>query len=519
MNEDSEMRNLTSKSVFQKNSCNGQNNATKEAFGMHLLTSVLASCFIATTIVACGDSQLDEQTGPQDTQEQTQKTARGSQDSSTPAESNPLSLVKMIEFSGPEVEGFHNCFWVGPVSYETYNIAYPDEGAVYWGSNFQLPENASHLEIRGNYPNARYMSYNAYDKLSQPTDAILDADIVASTGANPFASDDKSGGSYIVNVVAGPAPSGERPGNTLYLGDPETRNTQLPLLLRIYVPAAGTDYTGGAGMPEVALVMNDGERLTGDAMCKAVNSPFPGSPDRKSPSVAMEESTYKNLVYGPGAPEGFPAKAEVEWLKFWGGAYSVSRHIPDRKFLETGIAGSAAGRLAKKAGFYSNTHNDYISTYVNEAFGEMVVLKGKMPRTPASGWDIASGEYDLRYWSLCSNESIVTTAYSDCIYDSNVVLDEDRNFTIVVSRAVNRPINAKAECGITWLDWGERGNGVGDASQSYLILRNMSGDDFQQSIQNVSSMASAEKDMGPYYPVTSYSSKADFEALGCLAAE
>ena len=41
------------------------------------------------------------------------------------------------------------------------------------------------------------------------------------------------------------------------------------------------------------------------------------------------------------------------------------------------------------------------------------------------------------------------------------------------------------------------------------------GDDFQQSIQNVSSMRSAEKDMGPYYPVSSYSSKLDFEAQGC----
>jgi hypothetical protein len=487
---------------------------------MNRLTSVLASCLIiAATIVACGDSQLDEKTGPQDTQEQTQKAARGSQYSSTPAESNPLSLVKMIEFSGPEAEGFHNCFWIGPVSYVSYNIAYPDEGAVYWGSNFQAPENASHLEITGNYPNARYMSYNAYDKLAQPIDAILDADIVASTGANPFSSDDKSGGSYIVNVVPGPAPSGERAGNTMYLGNAETLNTRVPLILRIYVPAAGTDYTGGAGMPEVTLVMNDGERLTGDAMCKAVNSPFPGSPDRKLPSIAMEETTYKDLVYGAGAPEGFPAIAEVEWVKFWGGAYLVSRHIPDRNFFEKAIAESAAGGLAKPAGFYSNKHNDYIGAYVNEAFGDMVVLKGKMPRTPAGGWDITSGEYDLRYWSLCSNESIVTTAYSDCIYDSNVVLDEDRNFTVVVSRAVNRPINARAECGVTWLDWGERGNGVGDASQSYLILRNMIGDDFQQSIQNVSSMASSEQDMGPYYPVTNYSSKADFEALGCNATE
>lgn len=486
---------------------------------MNRTTAVLASCFLAATLVACNDPGLNEQVEVKETQDATQSTVKASKQQPTLDTSNPLSLVKMIEFSGPEADGFHNCFWVGPVSSESYNIAYPDEGAVYWGTNFQLPENASHLEIAGKYPDARYISYNAYDKLTQPTDAILDTDIVASTGANPFASEDKSGGSYIVNVMPGSPPAGERADNTLYLGDPETLNTRLPLILRIYVPAAGTDYTGGAGLPDVTLITKEGDRLTGDAMCKAINSPFPGSLERKSPSVAMEEATYRELVYGTGAPQGFPAKAEVEWLKFWGGAYSVSRHIPDRNFLEAGIAGSAAGRLAKNVGFYSNTHNDYISAYVNEAFGDLVVLKEKMPRTPASGWDIVSGEHDLRYWSLCSNESIVTTAFSDCVYDSNVVLDADRNFTIVVSKATNRPVNATAECGVTWLDWGERGNGVGDASQGYLILRNMNGDNLAQSIQNVSSMASAEKDMGPYYPESSYSSVADFEALGCNGAE
>jgi len=37
----------------------------------------------------------------------------------------------MVEFSGPEAKGFHDCFWIGPVSFESYNMAFPDEGAVY----------------------------------------------------------------------------------------------------------------------------------------------------------------------------------------------------------------------------------------------------------------------------------------------------------------------------------------------------------------------------------------------------
>ena len=428
---------------------------------------------------------------------------------------DPLSLASLTSFTGPEEPGFHDCFWIGPVSYESYNIAYPDEGAVYWGAKFRLPDGASHLELDSAYPNARYMSYNAYDKLTQPTDALIDHEISPYEGANPFADNDKSGGRYKVSVYATQAPAEGRPENTLYLGDDEQRNDELPLVLRHYVPAEGTDFTGGAGMPEVALVMQDGSRRTGEAMCEALGSPAPESPERQVPSVIIEEETYAAHVYGPDAPPGFPALETPEWTKFWGGRMMMSQLLPDREYLEMAIAESAAGTLPKMSGFYANVHNDYILTYLSEEFGEIAVLRGKMPRTPANGWDITSDDYDLRYWSLCSNESMVTTRYSDCVYDSNVVLDDERDYTIVVSKARNRPANAVAECGVTWLDWGEQGDGFRDEKVTNLILRNMEGNKFAHSVQNVSSIAAAEDDMGPYFPVTNYSSKVEFESLGC----
>jgi len=439
----------------------------------------------------------------------------------SPAEKkfNPLSLLKMVEFSGPEAKGFHDCFWIGPVSFESYNMAYPDEGAVYWATRFQMPKDSSHLEIEGYYPNTRYFSFTTYDKDTQPIDALIDTEIVPVTGANPFAQADKSGGKYKLKVMAAQAPVTDRPANTLYLGEVASRNTELPLLLRHYVPAANSDFTGGAGIPQVSLVMNSGERLTGKAMCKAINSPAPGSTNRTVPSVVMPESSYKKLINDADAPVGFPASREAQWNKFWGGRVTVSKLLTDRVYLERAIADSAAGKLPKQSGFYANLHNDYISTLVNEAFGDLVVLRGKLPRTPARGWDITSTDFDMRYWSLCTNESLVTTRYSDCVYDSNVVTDAERNYTIVVSKAKNRPANARPECGITWLDWGASGDGVGDTKQGKLILRNMSGDGFKHSVQNIRSINSAKNDMGPYYPATTYYRKADFEALGCNIPE
>jgi len=427
---------------------------------------------------------------------------------------NPLTLIEMTRFGGFEAEGFHDCFWTGPVSYVSYNIAYPDEGAVYWGARFEMPEGASHLELEGNYPQARYFSFNTYDKLTQPIYALADVEIEANNGANPYTSADKSGGSYVVTVKAGEAPS-EREKNTLYLGSKERSNADLPLIWRLYVPEGGTDFTGDAGLPNVTLVMKDGSRHTGDTMCRMIGSPSPADGLRTFPTVVMKEEVYKSLVNSSEAPKGFPAIYPIEWTKFWGGDINIGRYIPGLEYSTKAYAEAEAGIRPKRSGFYANTHNDYLGAFINEAFGEILVLEGKMPRIPENGWDIASGEFDLRYWSLCTNEHIVTTKYTDCKFDNQVVLDEYRRFNIVISKKKNRPENARKECGMTWLDWGDNGDGAGDTTQGHLIIRNMLGNDFKHSIQNVKSPLSAEQDMDEYFPKSRYYSKADFEALGC----
>ncbi len=485
-------------------------------------TSLLTPVALAVLLAACGGDQqaTETQQKPADTSTAT-ATATANIDAATtskeaPAEVvNPAALVKLGEFRGEEAEGFHDCFWIGPVSYLSYNAAYPDEGAVYWMGSFQLPEGASHLEISGNYPQARYMSFNAYNKAHQPTDALIDREIAAFEGANPYSSADKSGGKYRIKVISEAAPTSDRPENTLYLGDAATRNDVLPLIMRVYIPENGTDFTGNAGIPDVSMVMKNGETLSGEAMCQAINSPKPVAGGRPLPSVTMDADVYNSLVNAPGVPEGFPARQPVEWTAFWGGQYDLGKLAPDRIITDKAIADSAAGTLPKQSGYYANTHNDYIAALINEDFGEVVVLKGTLPRTPNNGWDITSGEYDMRYWSICTNENIVTTRYAACVRDSNVITDEERQYTVVVSKAANRPANATADCGVTWLDWGEHGDGAGNTEQGHLIIRNMDADHFQYSMQNIKSMGSAEQDLGSYFPKTHYSSKAEFEALGC----
>jgi hypothetical protein len=64
------------------------------------------------------------------------------------------------------------CLWVGPVAFGQPNAGYPDEGVVYWYAEYQLPPGAK-LVLRGQFPQARYMSLNSYDADGRPTDGII----------------------------------------------------------------------------------------------------------------------------------------------------------------------------------------------------------------------------------------------------------------------------------------------------------------------------------------------------------
>jgi uncharacterized membrane protein len=121
------------------------------------------------------------------------------------------------------------------------------------------------------------------------------------------------------------------------------------------------------------------------------------------------------------------------------------------------------------------------------------------------------GTGQVRYWSMCAN--LPDTSVIECIQDEDVPVDKDGYFTMVVSRPVDRPENAKKECGTAWLPASENGNTV-------LVYRHMIPDDsFGEAIQKSQKDAEAQT-MGEYYPRGIYfKSAADFERLACRPGE
>jgi len=404
--------------------------------------------------------------------------------------------------------GSSSCFWRGPIDATHVNNAFPDTAVTYWTATISLPA-GSRLGITGEFPHSRSMSFNAYDGTGVATDHIDDVAIVPAKGStDPFLSGaDRNATRRTYHVtVLDQVPSGRTPPNTLSAGV-SGQNTQV-LIYRVYVPDKGKDATGGVGLPHVSVTLADGTVSTGSAMCEAVHAEKGFPPSQKFPLA-----TYLSLRDQPGQLPTFPA---LDPPVFWR-AFDVTA------LVACIYRGSCGGTPELSPGQYSNLDNAYVVAAVNRGFsaGPVLVLRGKMPTTPST-YDrnaVMRSGTQLRYWSLCQNESLATTRVGACLYDEQVPLDKDRNYTIVSSLPSDRPVNARAACGVGWIPWPTRGDGAGHQEDAMLIVRNMlPAPGFAAAIQDVSRPGRETQVMGSYLPVGRYTTKASFQALGCPPA-
>lgn len=420
--------------------------------------------------------------------------------------------------SGLSDEG--SCAWEVAIRSEQVNALYPDEAANYWVSILPLPPGAE-LEITGEFPHARYISFITYDPKVSPVDGLADVELAPDDGAtNPMldgadrTAEDRS---YTLRVVQGAVPAQREP-NTIYTmrGGDDAQATEplmsgaMAVAYRVYRTDLGTDVTGDVGLPRIAYVLPDGSRHE-----------VPECPDRTLPDTGLTEAIANagGAAVIPEIDEAAPP--EMEWRRYHNVASSFANN------LNNGITGPLfptvyeAGLQLPRGGYGENIHNAYAYTTASWTQGDVAVFRAKAPTVPQTfegqpvfgstgvdrDGDDEEDPAEVRYWSFCSTEQ--TTRFYGCLTDDQVPVDDDGYFTIVVSRASNRPANAVAECGVAWLP-------AGPLDRSVLIYRHMlPSADFEEAIQHIE-IGSEEADMGEYYPAGEYlSSASDFEALGC----
>jgi hypothetical protein len=420
--------------------------------------------------------------------------------------------------------GVRSCFWrYGPSSGDPYiNIAYPDAATFYWGAVFSVPQGAR-LHLEGRFPRARYISLISYDYRGAPLDAVADYLLRPVAGSiNPFVDGSDrttSARSYAIDVVNTPRPTPMRWGVHLK-GETRDRihapqqadNPQQQLQYRIYARDRNTDETGNGGLPEPVLTLSDGKVLRGTEACAAMRTSQPLVADLGA--LALPRQRLQELIeqgrqrLGPNAPATNPP------------TWSKTSQETSRFALYTGDFKVEPNVRLRDGSFYANLDNQYVRAFISRKFGEVWVMRAKAPTTPHTyqGNPKWSDAGDLRYWSWCSNQGFGTARVNACVFDEEVPVDAQGYYTLVMSRAADRPRNAMAECGVAWLPMADVGDGTGDPDLTILLMRQMLGaGEYKNALHGIFKQEDIEKGMGPYFPRGRYMSVSAFEtARPCL---
>ena len=244
-----------------------------------------------------------------------------------------------------------DCLWVGPAhSQGRFNVAFPDKGAVYWTATMSLPPGST-VTLDGQYPHARYMSFNAYDLKGDATASLADVSIAPDRGSrNPFVAGASRSGvhrAYSISVVPR-SPSRPMPRNTLEAGA-----GRQGLFYRVYLPDGGSGMTGGVGLPAAVLRLADGRVLSGAAACRVA-----GATRTPPPSQTFPRGTYDALRDRSSAPASFPAENPPVFHRVF--------NVP--ALVQCVFRSSCSADPVLAPGQYSNLDNAYAVAMVSRAF-------------------------------------------------------------------------------------------------------------------------------------------------------
>jgi hypothetical protein len=413
-----------------------------------------------------------------------------------------------------------------PRDYQNPNI-WGDKRPTYFVSQVKMPKGAK-ITIRGRYPHARYFKFALYHFVHDTYSALTGEDMAGwdiapdDESSNPFvvgADRTVEKRDYTVHIVAEDAPAkrADRARNTLYAGG---KGSPFQIIIRVYASDEGYDGAGlaladtpSSAGPAVTYEgeLADGSRLSAEEVVEKFAEPIGLAPALMpaDPWYALVNSKENDPSLDPSTA---PARKDPPWQVFRGMNISVGGAF---KTLEQQMK----IKLPKEAEAGADPTTVYIMAYLSRKFGSIYTFRAKMPTFPdtyAGAKTATDGQ--VVYWSVETVGGPPSGQIWDGVFGMMVPLDEDGNYTIVVSRPEDRPKNATKENGVMWIDWGP-GEGSEDPRNrtdwGMLLMRYMvCAPDWKHSPAKSRKPGSLKNTMGPYYPAGYYTTKAEFEKEG-----
>jgi len=392
--------------------------------------------------------------------------------------------------------------------------SYPDPHATYGVMPMYAPFGTKVI-VEGDFPHARFFDLQVspafdplnyrYDPFGAPEVPLLDADIVpdkSSTnpflkGANRNASRRHYHATFVMaagdpvrlNGSAFQQPGFRARGNTRYgsgiqyqgpwgTGAPGGHGRGLwnigEIWMRYYLPDIAAGSLGGVALPKVTYQLPDGRtyfiKIDQSPVLATVNRLFIPSPTRpQDPKPTLDgyrfgwtkQAGISASVYaGIAMASGFTSPAGKQYVRD----------------LDRGISGRDPSFRTPEGYEASNTSAtpiNYFSAGMSLGKGKVVVLTGCLPTTPSTqNGEPVMEAAQARYWSLTGyavptpleslkivlgDKNIPVGIPVHSIMDEDIVVDAQHRYVIVMSRPQDRPVNATAANGVTWVNWGNRG--------------------------------------------------------------
>jgi hypothetical protein len=240
--------------------------------------------------------------------------------------------------------------------------------------------------------------------------------------------------------------------------------------VRYYAPDRAPGATGGVLPPKVVYQLADGRRFFIDA-------DFRGFAERSNVDGPL-------VAQAPVAPPSYNG-AGRGWLKQMGIFRTIAEGIaianwPDKGYvrnLDKGVTGRGNDMPANTPNYLephatAAVHINYFTRGMSLDAGKIYAISGRLPTFPRT----RNGEATMtaaqsRYWSITSyscrgdynDPNWVPGQWLDSVMDDELVLNANNEYVIVWSRPADRPANATAANGVTWIPWGPescRGNTI-----------------------------------------------------------
>jgi len=306
--------------------------------------------------------------------------------------------------------------WAEYLGHDITMDFWPDKYVNYWAvvvNKNDFPNIG--FKIQGEFPNARYFSYNVYGEDRNSTASIFDTQIKAENcSANPFKNQEKQTpvdkNLYTLFVVPESVSEFDTKDNVLKFRDDEE---EIGIMLRYYVPAGGD--LAGVDLPKIEVFDLDSKE-----------------------SVTIPK-TSNLLMTTPQILERINAQYSLQ----------IDNNVRFYRGDPTGL--------------YPNNDNQYVRTFLNYDDDDVYIIRWKVPTFPKNSSEFDSVE--VRYSSMNLGDNI--TNNFDGIYDTQYKLDKDGFVTLVIADEIPE-IREKAEnAGYNFMPWTVPGN------RGYLIYRNL----------------------------------------------